>query len=117
MVQGKKASKSKELADALKGQAKIITVTLETFPFVIELIGRRRPVEEELRRHRRRGSLLPDREAAAALKQALGIGSGDEAETGPALAHEQQGDQRDGDYQRRGRVEKHRGPTGDAERT
>jgi type I restriction enzyme R subunit len=76
MVQGKKGSKSKELADALAGQPKIITVTLETFPFVIELIA-----DADLAT--RNYAVIVDEahssqtgDAAAALKQALGAGSG-----------------------------------------
>lgn len=37
-VEGKKESKSTELAAALTGKAQIVTVTLETFPYVIEKI-------------------------------------------------------------------------------
>ncbi len=38
-IEGKSGSKSAELAEALVGKAQIVTVTLETFPFVIEKIA------------------------------------------------------------------------------
>ena len=81
MVQGKKGSKSKELADALKGQAKIITVTLETFPFVIELIADADLATKNYAVIVDEAHSSQTGEAAAALKQALGAGSGDEAKT------------------------------------
>ncbi len=81
MVTGKKGSKSKELADALTGQAKIITVTLETFPFVIDLIS-------DARLSANNYAVIVDEahssqtgDAAAALKKALGAGSGGADET------------------------------------
>lgn len=74
-VQGKSGSKSKELADALTGQAKIITVTLETFPFVIEKI-------ENSQLSINNYAIIVDEahssqtgEAAFALKRTLGVGS------------------------------------------
>ncbi len=76
MVTGKKGSKSKELANALTGQAKIITVTLETFPFVIDLIS-------DAKLSANNYAVIVDEahssqtgDAAAALKKALGAGSG-----------------------------------------
>ena len=38
-VEGKGVSKSSELAEALTGKAQIVTVTLETFPYVIAKLG------------------------------------------------------------------------------
>ena len=75
MVQGKKGSKSKELADALKGQAKIITVTLETFPFVIELIADADLATKSYAVIVDEAHSSQTGDAAAALKQALGAGS------------------------------------------
>jgi type I restriction enzyme, R subunit len=75
MVQGKKGSKSKELADALKGQAKIITVTLETFPFVIELIGDADLATKSYAVIVDEAHSSQTGDAAAALKLALGAGS------------------------------------------
>ena len=98
MVQGKKGSKSKELADALKGQAKIITVTLETFPFVIELIADADLATKSYAVIVDEAHSSQTGEAAAALKQALGAGSGGEAKTGPGSGDEQEGDEGDGDF-------------------
>jgi type I restriction enzyme R subunit len=74
-VEGKSGSKSAELADALSGKAQIVTVTLETFPFVLEKIA-----ESDLAR--RNYAIIVDEahssqtgEAAVALKQALGATS------------------------------------------
>jgi type I restriction enzyme R subunit len=92
MVQGKKGSKSKELADALTGQAKIITVTLETFPFVIELIA-----DADLKT--KNYAVIVDEahssqtgEAAASLKKALGAGSARDAEAGGSEPAEGEGE-------------------------
>ena len=93
MVQGKKGSKSKELADALKGQAKIITVTLETFPFVIELIAEADLAAKNYAVVVDEAHSSQTGEAAAALKQALGAGSGDKIETAPTGS----GDDEEGD--------------------
>jgi type I restriction enzyme, R subunit len=82
MVQGKKGSKSKELADALKGQAKIVTVTLETFPFVIELIADADLATKSYAVIVDEAHSSQTGEAAAALKQALGAGSGSGDEEG-----------------------------------
>jgi type I restriction enzyme R subunit len=87
-VQGKKGPKSAELADALLGQAKIVTVTLETFPFVIERIA-----DADL--STRSYAVIVDEahssqtgEAAGALKKALGAGS--------AAANDEEPDEADG---------------------
>jgi type I restriction enzyme R subunit len=76
-VEGKRGPKNAELADALTGQAKIVTVTLETFPFVIERIA-----DADLAK--KNYAVIVDEahssqtgEAAAALKKALGAGSGE----------------------------------------
>jgi type I restriction enzyme R subunit len=75
MVQGKRGSKSKELAGALTGHAKIITVTLETFPFVIELLadvalaGQNYAIIVDEAHSSQTG------DAAASLKKVLGAGS------------------------------------------
>ncbi len=73
-VEGKAGSKSSELADALTGKAQIITVTLETFPYVIAKIA-----EANLAKHNY--AVVVDEahssqtgDAATALKQALGAG-------------------------------------------
>ncbi|HEX3795272.1 MAG TPA: type I restriction endonuclease [Acidimicrobiales bacterium] len=75
-VEGKSGSKSSELADALTGMAQIITVTLETFPYVITKIA-----EAELAKFTY--AVIVDEahssqtgDAANALKQALGAGGG-----------------------------------------
>jgi type I restriction enzyme R subunit len=75
MVQGKKGSKSKELADALTGQAKIITVTLETFPFVIELLGDVDLAGENYAVIVDEAHSSQTGDAAASLKKVLGAGS------------------------------------------
>jgi type I restriction enzyme R subunit len=75
-VEGKAGSKSAELAEALTGKAQIVTVTLETFPYVIAKVA-----EAELAS--RAYAVIVDEahssqtgDAATALKQALGAGSG-----------------------------------------
>jgi type I restriction enzyme R subunit len=74
-VEGKRDSKSSELAVALTGMAQIITVTLETFPHVITKIA-----EAELAKFTY--AVIVDEahssqtgDAANALKQALGAGA------------------------------------------
>jgi type I restriction enzyme R subunit len=74
-VEGKKDSKSNELAKALTGPAQIITVTLETFPHVIKKIE-----EEDLAQNNY--AIVVDEahssqtgDAATSLKQALGTGT------------------------------------------
>ncbi len=87
-VEGKKDSKSNELAKALTGPAQIITVTLETFPHVIKKI-------EEVDLAQNNYAIIVDEahssqtgDAATSLKQALGTGisagagSAGEGETG-----------------------------------
>lgn len=71
-VEGKSGSKSAELAEALTGKAQIITVTLETFPYVIEKVA-------ETSLASRNYAVIVDEahssqtgDAATALKQALG---------------------------------------------
>ena len=50
---------SAELREALLSeQAKIITTTLQKFPFVLRALGRRRPRRQDVRGHRRRGALV-----------------------------------------------------------
>ena len=85
-VEGKKGPKSAELADSLTGQAKIVTVTLETFPFVIERIA-----DADL--STKTYAVIVDEahssqtgEAASALKKALGAGSGAPGADGPEEA-------------------------------
>ncbi len=71
-VEGKKGSKSEELADALGGRAQVVTVTLETSPHVIakldgvDLAGQRFAVIVDEAHSTQTG------DAATALKQALG---------------------------------------------
>jgi type I restriction enzyme, R subunit len=74
-VEGKAGSKSSELAIALTGRAQIITVTLETFPFVIAKIADAQLATKNY-------AILVDEahssqtgDASTALKQALGAGS------------------------------------------
>lgn len=71
-VEGKSGSKSAELAKALGGKAQIITVTLETFPFVIAKL-------DDVDLAKQRFAIVVDEahssqtgDAATALKQALG---------------------------------------------
>lgn len=92
MVQGKKGSKSKELADALKGQAKIITVTLETFPFVIELIADADLAKKSYAVIVDEAHSSQTGDAAAALKQALGAGPDGDGTAGSGEGEE------DGDF-------------------
>lgn len=73
-VEGRAGAKSTELAAALTGKAQIVTVTLETFPYVIAKIA-----GEDL--SSKRYAVIVDEahssqtgEAARALKQALGAG-------------------------------------------
>jgi type I restriction enzyme R subunit len=73
-VEGKAGSKSSELAKALTGKAQIVTVTLETFPYVIAKIA-----EADLAKFNY--AVIVDEahssqtgDAATALKQALGAG-------------------------------------------
>ncbi len=76
-VEGKGGSKSAELAEALTGKAQIVTVTLETFPYVIAKVA-----EAELAS--KAYAVIVDEahssqtgDAATALKQALGAGAAD----------------------------------------
>jgi type I restriction enzyme R subunit len=76
-VEGKTGSKSAELAEALTGKAQIVTVTLETFPFVIAKIA-----DAELAVNTY--AIVVDEahssqtgDASTALKQALGIKAAD----------------------------------------
>ncbi len=71
-VEGKKGSKSEELAKALGGKAQIVTVTLETFPYVIAKL-------DDVDLATQRFAVIVDEahssqtgDAATALKQALG---------------------------------------------
>jgi type I restriction enzyme R subunit len=73
-VEGKSGAKSTELAEALAGKAQIVTVTLETFPYVIAKI-----TEADLAS--KNYAVIVDEahssqtgDAANALKQALGAG-------------------------------------------
>lgn len=73
-VEGKSGSKSQELAEALTGGAHIVTVTLETFPFVITKLG-------EADVSKTNYAIIVDEahssqtgDAANALKQVLGAG-------------------------------------------
>lgn len=79
-VQGKKGPKSAELADALTGLAKIVTVTLETFPFVIERIADADLATKSYAVIVDEAHSSQTGEAASALKKALGAGSGGAAE-------------------------------------
>lgn len=72
-VEGKSGSKSAELAEALAGKAQIVTVTLETFPYLLDKIA-----EAELAKASY--AIVVDEahssqtgDAATSLKQALGI--------------------------------------------
>jgi type I restriction enzyme R subunit len=74
-VEGKAGSKSSELAEALTGKAQIVTVTLETFPYVIAKIA-------EVDLASKNYAVIVDEahssqtgDAANALKQALGAGA------------------------------------------
>lgn len=81
-VEGKGGAKSSELADALASSAQIVVTTLQTFPFVLAQIS-------ELALAEKRYAIVIDEahssqtgDAAAALKQALGAGSGSEGAVG-----------------------------------
>jgi type I restriction enzyme R subunit len=82
-VEGKSGSKSAELAQALTGTAQIVTVTLETFPFVVTKL------EDESLSDRNFAIIVDEAhssqtgDAASALKQVLGAGGGG-AEDGAA---------------------------------
>ncbi|MBA3652576.1 MAG: type I restriction endonuclease subunit R [Actinobacteria bacterium] len=79
-VEGKKDSKSEELAKALGGKAQIVTVTLETFPHVIAKL-------DDVDLASQRFAIIVDEahssqtgDAATALKQALGAKAADASE-------------------------------------
>jgi type I restriction enzyme, R subunit len=80
-VQGKKGPKSAELADALTGHAKIVTVTLETFPFVIERIADADLATKNYAVIVDEAHSSQTGEAASALKKALGAGSNPTADS------------------------------------
>jgi type I restriction enzyme R subunit len=73
-VEGKTGSKSAELAEALRGNAQIITVTLETFPFLL------RKIQDDDFASNSYAVVVDEAhssqtgDAAAALKQAIGAG-------------------------------------------
>jgi type I restriction enzyme R subunit len=71
-VEGKKRSKSDELADALSGNAQIVTVTLETFPFVITKIAEAGLADKTYAVVVDEAHSSQTGDAATALKQALG---------------------------------------------
>ena len=84
-VQGKKGSKSKELSTALTGPARIITVTLETFPYVVELTAGADLASKSYAIVVDEAHSSQTGDAAASLKKALGAGSdtsSDEGESG-----------------------------------
>ena len=71
-VEGKAGAKSTELADALTGQAPIITVTLETFPHVIAKVAEAGLAAKTYAVIVDEAHSSQTGDAAAALKQALG---------------------------------------------
>ena len=94
-VEGKDPGKSTELAEALTGTAQIITVTLETFPFVIDKICQDAalgPSNYAIIVDEAHSSQTGD--AANALKQALGAGraSGDRPTEGGGTRAAEDGD-------------------------
>lgn len=74
-VQGKKGSKSKELSTALTGPARIITVTLETFPYVVELTAGADLASKNYAIIVDEAHSSQTGDAAASLKKTLGAGS------------------------------------------
>ena len=79
-VQGKKGSKSKELSKALTGHARIITVTLETFPYVVELTAEANLASKNYAVVVDEAHSSQTGDAAASLKKTLGAGSGTSTE-------------------------------------
>ena len=73
-VEGKGGSKSSELADALTGKAQIVTVTLETFPYVIAKIAEADLASKNYAVVVDEAHSSQTGDAATALKQALGAG-------------------------------------------
>lgn len=71
-VEGKSGSKSTELAEALTGKAQIVTVTLETFPYVIEKVTEAELAKEIYAIIVDEAHSSQTGEASTALKQALG---------------------------------------------
>ena len=84
-IEGKSGSKSAELAKALSGKAQILTVTLETFPYVIaklddvDLASQRFAIVVDEAHSSQTG------DAATALKQALGAKAADLPKDGEEL--------------------------------
>lgn len=74
-VQGKKGSKSKQLSTALTGPARIITVTLETFPYVVELTAGADLASKDYAIVVDEAHSSQTGDAAASLKKTLGAGS------------------------------------------
>jgi type I restriction enzyme R subunit len=73
-VEGKSGAKSSELADALTGKAQIVTVTLETFPYVIAKIAEADLAAKSYAVIVDEAHSSQTGDAANALKQALGAG-------------------------------------------
>jgi type I restriction enzyme R subunit len=92
-IEGKTGPKSTELADALTGNAQIVTVTLETFPYVIEKIADAELVAKTYAVIVDEAHSSQTGDASTALKQALGsraaeaaIDNGEEFDAEAALA-------------------------------
>jgi len=71
-IEGKSGSKSAELAEALTGKAQIVTVTLETFPYVIDKIAEADLAKESYAIVVDEAHSSQTGDASTALKQALG---------------------------------------------